>query len=153
MLVIHLVSNYVIRSICLSLYNHSVFTSAAKITTSLFFFARYKAERWWFRSDTDTHLCCRAPDTSKAAILSECDSQANSGTWHKLLVFSSSAGFCHRWIQTWMESFIPSSYPYFCSLAEHSLLQSVWRWACLQHSSSDSLSLGCIPQMLKIPSY
>lgn len=47
----------------------SVHLSSQNHHLSFFFFARYKAERWWFRSDIDTHLCCRAPNTSKAAIL------------------------------------------------------------------------------------
>lgn len=74
-----------------ALHDHSLF-KAAEITSSIFFFTRYKAKRWRVRSDINIHPCCGAPSTSKAAgwegweaiVLcgkewEECDSRSSAG--------------------------------------------------------------------------
>lgn len=147
MLVIYLVSNYVIRRYAW-VYTTHCSPQQSKSPSLFSFFARYKAKRRWFRSDIDTHLCCRAPNTSKAAGWAEILVWASQTLEHVTSCSSSTrvqAPFTHESRPGWKASSL--------ALAEHSLLQSVWRWACLWHSTSDSLSLGCIPEMLKIPSY
>lgn len=84
MLVIYLGSNYVIRSICLSLHNHSLFTSAAKITTSFLFLPDIKQKDGDLNL-TLTYICAAGHQTplkqqARQQLWCECDSQSNSRT-------------------------------------------------------------------------